>query len=246
AVAELAVPLPWQREVDWDGERLVAREVKRLGALALVSRPTVAEPQERVSALLALLRREGLERLGWSPAARQFAARVRFLQAVFPEQEWPDCSTEGLLGSLESWLSPHVAAVKGRTGLGRLDPLEPLQQRLSWQQRRQLEELAPTHLEVPSGHRIPLDYEVAEPPVLAVKLQELFGLAETPRVAAGRVPVVLHLLSPARRPIQVTRDLGSFWHRTYPEVKKELKGRYPKHPWPDDPWSAEPTRKIRR
>jgi ATP-dependent helicase HrpB len=124
--------------------------------------------------------------------------------------------------------------------------LPPLKNMLNWEQLRRLDEDAPAHVTVPSGSRIHLDYSPGGPPLLAVKLQEMFGLAETPTVARGRVAVVLHLLSPARRPIQVTRDLKSFWNAVYPEVKKEMKGRYPKHPWPDDPWNAVPTRQTKR
>jgi ATP-dependent helicase HrpB len=135
--------------------------------------------------------------------------------------------------------------VTRRAHLTRLDLLAILKVRLDWQQGQQLDRDAPTHLEVPSGSRLKLDYSPGESPVLAVKLQEMFGCVDTPRVARGRVPVTLHLLSPARRPIQVTQDLKGFWERTYSEVKKELKGRYPKHPWPDDPWSAVPTRRAK-
>jgi ATP-dependent helicase HrpB len=127
-----------------------------------------------------------------------------------------------------------------------IDLQAALQAPLDWSQGRRLEEGAPTHLTVPSGSRLRLAYRPGESPVLAVKLQEMFGLAETPRIAWGKVPVTLHLLSPAKRPIQVTQDLRGFWERTYAEVKKELKGRYPKHPWPDDPWNAPPTARTRR
>ena len=128
----------------------------------------------------------------------------------------------------------------------RIDLLEPLEALLTWTQRKDLERLAPTHLTVPSGSRIRLDYETAEQPVLSVKLQEMFGCQETPFIAGGKVPVMLHLLSPAGRPVQVTQDLASFWATTYQEVKRELRGRYPKHPWPDDPLKAEATRKTKR
>lgn len=246
--ALFAARLTWQRESGWDerGGRVTVREVRRLGSLLVQERPAEAGPEEVVAALLAAVRREGLEILGWTGEARQWVARVRFLRQTMPEEEWPDLAEERLLESLEEWLAPSLAGVRSRADLARLDPGQGLQSLLPWPQRRRLEELAPTHLEVPSGHRVPLDYAAPDPPVLAVKLQELFGLGETPRLAAGRVAVLLHLLSPARRPIQVTRDLKSFWRETYPEVKKELKGRYPKHPWPDDPWSAEPTRRTRR
>ncbi len=138
-----------------------------------------------------------------------------------------------------------MVGVTRREHLARLDMLAILASRLDWNASRRLDEGAPTHLTVPSGSRLRVEYAPGEAPVLRVKLQEMFGCAETPRVAFGRVPVTLHLLSPARRPIQVTQDLHGFWERTYAEVKKELKGRYPKHPWPDDPWNAAPTARAK-
>ncbi len=150
-----------------------------------------------------------------------------------------------LMVHLENWLPPWLDGITRREHLRRLDLAGALHNLLDGRSRARLNELAPTHLPVPSGSRIRLRYPPGEPPVLAVKLQELFGLADTPRIAGGRIPVTLHLLSPAQRPIQVTQDLRGFWERTYAEVKKELKGRYPKHPWPDDPWSAIPTRRVR-
>ena len=245
-LGELTAPLDWQREVTWDGERVSSREVKRLGALVLAARPAAAAPAEVTAVLLTVIQDEGLDLLNWTAAARQFAARVRFAAAACPEEDWPDLAPERLLTAAASWLAPFLEGARSRADLSRLDPLPALEALLGWRRRRRLDELAPTHLAVPSGSRIALDYQREDPPVLAVKLQELFGLGETPRVAAGRVPVLLHLLSPARRPIQVTRDLRSFWDGIYPEVKKELKGRYPKHPWPDDPWNAAPTRHLKK
>lgn len=243
---EITADIPWRREAGWEGERATAREVRRLGELVLASRPVAATAEEVAGMLLQLLRREGVELLHWHPVARQFAARVRFLAAALPGEEWPDFSFSHLLADAENWLPPFLGTARSRLDLTRLDPLPALQARLGWDRQRRLDQLAPTHLSVPSGSRIPLDYAQEGPPVLPVKLQELFGLAETPRLAGGRVAVLLHLLSPARRPIQVTSDLQSFWNDIYPEVKKELKGRYPKHPWPDDPWSAVPTARVKK
>ncbi len=236
--------MEWQREVGWDERegRVIAREEQRLGALVLASRPVQPALEETVGAVLDGIRRMGPEALNWTAEAGRLAARVRFVSATFPEEDWPDFTPEALLSSLESWLGPFLSHVRSRSDVARLDLVEPLKAALGWARQRRLDELAPTHLRVPSGSRVALEYQAEKGPVLAVKLQELFGLAETPRVAGGRVPVLLHLLSPARRPIQVTQDLRNFWDKIYPEVKKELKGRYPKHPWPDDPWSAEPTR----
>jgi ATP-dependent helicase HrpB len=148
------------------------------------------------------------------------------------------------LRDITRWLSPWVDGMSRREHLSRLDMHEILLAPLSWDQRRELDELAPTHLGVPSGSRIAIDYSTS-PPSVAVRLQELFGMTQTPKLARGRLPLTLHLLSPARRPVQVTQDLQSFWRTGYPEVKKELKGRYPKHYWPDDPLTAEPTARAR-
>jgi ATP-dependent helicase HrpB len=236
-----------RRAVFWDEreERVVAREEERLGALLLAARPTTAAAAETVPAVLDGLARLGLEVLNWTAEGRQWLARARFLARTFPEENWPDLAPKALLTGAADWLGPYLTGVRSRADLARFDPLPALQTMFDHRQRQRLAEAAPTHLTVPSGSRLLLDYQGDGAPVLAVKLQELFGLPETPRVACGRVPVVLHLLSPARRPIQVTADLRSFWDSVYPEVKKELKGRYPRHPWPDNPWSASPTRKLK-
>ncbi len=158
----------------------------------------------------------------------------------------PISPTTALLAALPDWLGPFLGSARSLADLGAIDPLHGLKTLLTREQARRLDEGAPTHITVPSGSRITVQYSAEGPPVLAVKLQELFGLAETPTVAWGRAPILLHLLSPAGRPIQVTSDLRNFWNTGYPEVKKELKGRYPRHPWPDDPWSAAPTRHAKR
>lgn len=233
-----------QRVVAWDrGEgRVVAREEERLGALVLSSSQVVATPDELHGALLAGLREAGLSVLNWSEQAEQFLARARFIGGHGPVGEWPDLSDAHVAETIPDWLGPWLAGVRSLAGVAGIDLLPPLKGLFSREQLKRIEEGAPTHLTVPSGSRPPLRYSGEEPPVLEVKLQELFGLAETPTVAWGRVAVVLHLLSPARRPVQVTRDLKGFWNGAYQEVRKELKGRYPKHPWPEDPWSAAPTK----
>jgi ATP-dependent helicase HrpB len=240
--------LVWRRRVAWDREqeRVVACEERRLGAVALGVRPVAAGEDEALAAVLQGLRLLGLKALDWTGPAVQLVRRIGFLARAFPEQAWPDCSEAALLAELENWLGPFLSGARSRSDLARIDLQPALFARLDWQQQRLLENLAPSHLEVPSGHRVLLEYPPVGPPVLAVKLQELFGLAETPRVADGREPVLIHLLSPARRPVAVTRDLRSFWDGVYPEVKKELAGRYPKHPWPDDPWRAVPTRAVKK
>jgi ATP-dependent helicase HrpB len=169
--------------------------------------------------------------------------RIAFLHRRDPS--WPDVSDTALMATLEHWLLPHASGIRRRDELQRLDLTAPLHGMLTWEQGLALEELAPTHIVVPSGSRIPIDYSNPDAPVLAVRLQEMFGLTETPRIARGAVPLTLHLLSPAHRPVQVTQDLAGFWRNTYFEVKKDLKGRYPKHYWPDDPRQATPTSRVK-
>jgi ATP-dependent helicase HrpB len=236
-------------EVRWDegAEAVAARRVERLGALTLDESPIRdADPERLRAAMLEGIRRMGLAALPWSDEARAFQARVLSMRQWFPEESWPDVSESALAATLDGWLAPYLDGCTRRDHLARLDMPAILKAQLDWKQGQQLDNDAPTHLDVPSGSRLKLDYKPGESPVLAVKLQEMFGLADTPRVARGRVPVTLHLLSPARRPIQVTQDLRGFWERTYADVKKELKGRYPKHPWPDDPWNAAPTARAKR
>ncbi|MGH7497421.1 MAG: ATP-dependent helicase C-terminal domain-containing protein, partial [Gemmatimonadales bacterium] len=177
-------------------------------------------------------------------SSRGIRARLAFLHQLDPA--WPDVSDRALLDSRDEWLAPHVMGLRREDELARLDPGAMLLEMLGWEQRARLDEWAPSHIQVPSGSRILVDYSEPAAPVLAVRLQELFGLTETPRVGLGGIPVTLHLLSPAGRPVQVTRDLAGFWRSTYFEVRKDLKGRYPKHFWPDDPLEAEPTRQAKR
>ena len=233
--------------VTWDAreQAVLARRQRRFGALVLADEALADPGRERLTAaLLAGIRQHGLSLLPWSEAINDWRARVGFLRRTLGE-DWPDLSDAALLETLEDWLAPHLDGCTRASHLKRLDLLEILAGRLDWRQRRDLDELAPSHLEVPSGSRVALDYS-GEAPVLAVKLQEMFGARETPSIAGGRVPVLLHLLSPARRPVQVTRDLAGFWAGSYQSVKAELKGRYPKHPWPDDPLAAPPTARTKR
>jgi ATP-dependent helicase HrpB len=236
-----------ERVVRWNGETraVEAFEEQRFAAIVLARRSVRANADDAVPALLAAVREIGLDTLPWTDHARALRQRVALLRDACPELALPDLSDAALLASLDDWLAPHLA---GKTRLDALSAQqlgEALGAKLDYAQRRALDELAPEALAVPSGNSKRLHYETGKPPVLAVKLQELFGLADTPRIAKGRVPVLLHLLSPAQRPIQVTQDLRGFWERTYPEVKKELKGRYPRHPWPDDPWSAKATARAK-
>ncbi|MDT9687801.1 ATP-dependent helicase HrpB [Streptomyces sp. P9(2023)] len=230
-------------EVHWEDGDVVARSVSRLGAVELADRPLrdSADPGLVRAALLDGLRREGLGLLRWSRESQELRRRLGFLHRVLGDP-WPEVSEEALLDRAEEWLEPELSRARRRADLGRIDAGQALGRLLPWAtgEAGRLDELAPERIEVPSGSRIRVDYG-GEQPVLAVKLQEMFGLAETPRVAAG-TPVVVHLLSPAGRPAAVTADLASFWREGYRAVRAELRGRYPKHPWPEDPVGAEPTR----
>ncbi|GMV29830.1 MAG: ATP-dependent helicase HrpB [Rhodanobacteraceae bacterium] len=235
------------RAVRWNGAKraVEAFEERRFAALVLSRRQVAVTPADAVPALMAAVRDGGLDVLPWSEHARELRQRVLALRQWCPELGLPDLSDDALLASLETWLAPYLDG-KSRLDALRADELsQALAGMLDYEQRRVLDAQAPVSIRVPSGNERRIEYADGQPPVLAVKLQELFGLADTPRIAQGRVPLTLHLLSPAQRPIQVTQDLKGFWERTYPEVRKELKGRYPRHPWPDDPWSAAPTARAK-
>jgi len=237
--------------VAWDGreQAVMARRRRRLGALVLDERPLARPDPERVrEALLEGIRQAGLGCLPWQERHRQWRARVALLRRELGGA-WPDVSDAGLMAGLEDWLGPWLDGMTRLAHLVRIDLDAALRARLDWSLQQELDRLAPTHLEVPSGSRIALDYgpvlDGDGVPVLAVKLQELFGLLETPRIAQGRVPVMIHMLSPAQRPVAVTQDLASFWRGPYQDVRKDLRGRYPKHPWPEDPLTAVPTRRTK-
>ncbi|MGN6235265.1 ATP-dependent helicase HrpB [Dyella sp.] len=236
-----------ERVLRWNEARAAveAFEEQRFGAIVLERRSVPVQPADALPALLAALRSRGLDALPWSDSARRLRARIQALRAWMPELGLPDVGDAHLLATLEQWLAPYLEGKRGLDALAGESLSQALAAMLDYEQRRTLDAQAPDQLTVPSGQSRRLEYAPGEPPVLAVKLQELFGLADTPRIGGGRVPVTLHLLSPAGRPIQVTQDLKGFWERTYPEVKKELKGRYPRHPWPDDPWSATPTHRAK-
>lgn len=238
-----------RERIAWDeGIQAVLCETGRyLGAIQVDSRPLDhPDPEQYAQALLSGLRRQGLTLLTWSATTLSLCHRVTFLHRQFPDSHWPDLSEVALYATLEQWLLPYLEGVRGREGLKRLELLPILKGVIGWEHLEALERLAPERLVVPSGQSRAIDYTHPDEPTLAVKLQELFGLQQTPTLAEGRVAVTLHLLSPARRPIQITRDLANFWRQTYPEVKRELKGRYPKHPWPDDPNTAPATAGTKR
>jgi ATP-dependent helicase HrpB len=234
------------RRAEWDkkGNRIASSVEERLGALLLSSRPFTPTDEEAGPILCDVIRSSpGM--LTFSNEARQFQGRVRFVKKSFPEEAWPDFTDERLASHPEEWLLPWLGNIRSAQSLAGLSLLPALRARLSRDQQRLLDERAPVSLLVPSGSRVALDYTTGGQPVLAVKLQEMFGLADTPLVADGRIRVLLHLLSPAHRPVQITQDLKGFWNSAYPQVKKEMKGRYPKHPWPDDPGNAVPTRRTK-
>lgn len=239
-----------QQEVRWDAqsETVVAERQRRLGAIVLERKPLREGAGEAVrAAMLEGVRSLGVAALPWNEGARQWQARVLSLRAWRPQDGWPDVSDGALAATLGEWLAPYLEGVTRRDHLARLDLMSILNAMLDYPRQQQLARLAPTQLEVPSGSHVAIEYlPDGAPPVLAVKLQELFGLTQTPAVNEGRNRVSLHLLSPGCRPIQVTQDLAGFWARTYAEVKKELKGRYPRHPWPDDPLTAPPTARAKR
>ena len=237
--------------LDWDDREQVLRAERQIkvGELVLSREPLPGlDDDARARALLGLVRRKGLNLLTWTPELRQWQARVALLRQLdldkTGQSEWPDLSDEALLANLEGWLQPYLGKVSRLSHFAALDLSSMLRNQLPWPLPQRLDEWAPAHLAVPSGSHIRLDYS-ENPPILAVRLQELFGLADTPRIAQGRQQVKLHLLSPARRPVQVTQDLANFWRTTYAEVKKDLKGRYPKHYWPDDPLVAEATARAK-
>lgn len=230
-------------EVAYDDatERVTARRVERVGAIEVRHSVLRDVPAERVAgALVDAVRRGWPATMRWSEPAQRLRERLAFLHAL--DASWPDVSDAALLATLDDWLAPHVGPARRLADVQALDQAELLLARVGWERRRQLDELAPPTIEVPTGSRIAVDYAEPSAPVLAVKLQELFGLGTTPAVGGGRVPLMLHLLSPARRPVAVTNDLARFWRVGYPDVRKDLRGRYPKHPWPEDPVTAVPMR----
>lgn len=239
--------------VHWDAqsESVVAEQQTRLDAIVLASKPLrLADASDTAKAAIATALCEGIRSIGlhtlpWTDAAREWCLRVQSLRHWQPDAGWPDVSDSALLESLPQWLSPYLQGCSRRSHLDRLELGGILNALLDYPQQQALAKLAPTHLSVPSGNRHALSYLPGQAPALEVKLQEMFGEAQTPTVCEGRVRVVLHLLSPGRKPIAVTADLASFWARSYFEVKKDLRGRYPRHPWPDDPLAATATARAK-
>lgn len=230
----------------WDKEKgmIVSAREKRIGNITLESTPVKNIPEEqRISLLCTAIRDEGLQLLNWSEEHDNWQARVMSLKTWRPDEDWPDVSKGKLLDTLEEWLSPYLSTISKRSELQQLNLAEILNSMLPWELSSRLQQLAPAKLEVPTGSLIKLDYAAdGSSPVLAVRLQEVFGMLETPTVNEGRIKILMHLLSPGYRPVQVTQDLKSFWEKNYFEVRKELRSRYPKHSWPEDPLTAEAIR----
>ncbi len=232
-------------EFDQAAGALRARRVRRLGAILLASEPRAVTASDETARLLAEgIARSGISRLPWSKAQIQLRDRVGFLRAA-GEDEWPDLTDEALARTVAAWLAPFLAGKTRLSEIGADDLGAALDALLPWSLKRRLEDEAPTHFEAPTGNRHPIDYETPGAPALHIRVQELFGLTQHPSIAGGRLPLTLHLLSPAHRPIQITRDLPSFWKGSWAAVKAEMKGRYPRHPWPDDPASALPTARAK-
>jgi ATP-dependent helicase HrpB len=234
-------------EITCDAKTLTlrARRSRRLGAIVLNEQPLAVTPNDATAKLLvSAILQAGLDRLPWTKAVRQWRDRVQFLRRA-EGAEWPDVSDAALAAAAEAWLAPLLA---GKTSLDALNAAEfehALHDLLPYSLRRRLEIEAPTHFDAPSGSRVPIDYEAEEGPKLAIRVQELFGLSRHPAIAGGRVPLLIELLSPAHRPVQVTRDLPQFWRGSYAAVRSEMRGRYPRHPWPDDPLAAPATRRAK-
>jgi ATP-dependent helicase HrpB len=230
---------------DPTAKALRARSVRRLGSVLLGEAPLpVPATEEAARALARGLAGLGIAALPWSDSGRQLRDRVTFLRRA-EGSDWPDLSDAALADTIEEWLAPHLMGKRGLADIAAGELREALEALIPWDRRRRLDEEAPTHITVPTGSSVPVDYAAEGGPAVSVRVQELFGLAKHPAIGGGRVPLVLNLLSPAHRPIQVTRDLPAFWRGSWSDVRSEMRGRYPRHPWPEDPASAEPTRRAK-
>jgi ATP-dependent helicase HrpB len=235
--------------VYWDkrAEAVSAKIERRLGALVLEEKPIEnADPEDMAEAMLEGVRSLGLGTLPWSERARALQSRILLMRRLEPHGDWPDLSDEGLRHSLAQWLKPHLYGKSRRQHLAEIDMARALGGLVSAQLLRQLDELLPERVRVASGSEIAVDYAAGESPVLRVKLQELFGAKDVPPLAHGRLKPRIELLSPAGRPLAVTQDLASFWANAYAQVRSEMRGRYPKHHWPEDPLTAPPSRGPKR
>jgi len=235
--------------VEWDEAQGTLKALRRtqIGRLTVNVRPLAKPSEEELhQAMLNGIRDRGLSVLNWTPEAEQYRIRLHCAAKWLPEYTWPAVDDASLLADLENWLLPQMSGVHSLRALKALDVKAALQNLTDWSLRQRLDTELPGHYTVPTGSRIAIRYHEDNPPALAVRMQEMFGEATTPAIAQGRVPLVLELLSPAQRPLQITRDLGAFWAGSYREVQKEMKGRYPKHVWPDDPANTAPTRRTKK
>jgi len=245
-----------QESVEWSSrdQAVIARRTLELDSIVLDEKPLPEIPVEAArAAMLTGIRELGIDALPWTREARDLQMRIEFVRQLqipagsSPERAtWPSVSDAQLAASIEPWLAPWLDGITRKEHLARISLVDALRALLTWEQQRELDSLAPTHLEVPTGSQIRIDYLDPSAPAISVRLQEVFGLDATPRIGGGRVPVTFKLLSPAQRPVQVTRDLASFWRGSYAEVRKDMRGRYPKHYWPENPQEAQPTRGVRR
>ena len=247
---DLAPMLKTKEVLEWDRKKggLVAHTEVRIGAIILGKRPLGKfDPSQAKAAILNAIKEEGELLLDWKEEVIQLIHRVSSLASWNPEQAWPNWSVASLCESADLWLEPYVAQIKHNEDFKKFDLHRILISSLDFQLQQDLEKLAPESLTVPSGSKIKIEYQSeGETPLLSVRLQELFGLLETPKVNQGKVPLLIEMLSPGFKPVQLTQDLKSFWSNGYFEVKKELKRRYPKHEWPEDPMSAEAVRGVKR
>ncbi|KHN93035.1 ATP-dependent helicase HrpB [Pectobacterium actinidiae] len=235
--------------VHWDEEKGTLRASQRdqIGCLTLRTRPLNKPSDEALQqAMLSWIREQGIDALNWDAAALQLRARLQCAHQWLPEVEWPRVDDDTLLATLDSWLLPSLAGVRDLRALHQINLSDALLRLLDWSLRQRLDSALPTHYTAPGGSRLPIAYYDDKPPVLSVRMQEMFGEQQSPLLAEGRVALVLELLSPAQRPLQITRDLAAFWQGTYRDVQKEMKGRYPKHVWPDDPANTAPTRRTKK
>jgi ATP-dependent helicase HrpB len=235
-------------ELVWDSrtEAVIARSVMRLGEMIVEEKPLNVVPREATAlAMLDGIQQMGLDSLPWDDESRTFRGRALFVKTLGrgDTADWPDFG-DALQRDL-SWLMPFLGGITRRSQLTRLPLLDALRARLTYEHQRQLDELAPTHIALPTGSRARIDYLDENAPVASMRMQEVFGLAATPRIGGGTMPVAFKLLSPAQRPLQVTRDLASFWRNAYVDVRKDMRGRYPRHYWPENPLIAEPTRRAK-
>ncbi|MFW6327872.1 MAG: ATP-dependent helicase C-terminal domain-containing protein, partial [Bacteroidota bacterium] len=248
--ADLKPLIKTSETIIWDTRKggLAATRNLKIGSLVLQSKPLYSPDPDKVTNVICdAINKEGENLLNFSDETKQWQSRIRSLKIWNPEENWPDVTTATLLKTCKDWLHPYLSNIKRNEDLKKIDLLNALHFHLPPDKQTALERLAPTRIKVPSGSFIKIIYQYdASAPVLAVRLQEIFGMAETPTINDGKIPVLLHLLSPGFKPVQVTSDLRSFWNNTYFEVKKELKNRYPKHLWPDNPWEEKAIRGTKR